>query len=176
MFFNFLNWLRSFRKPRRGHPTIRRRPPSFQPEIERLETRQLLAAIAGFTQYTIPSGSSSPTGMIVGPDNNTWFTEQSIAKIGKVTTGSTFTEYAVPNNLFPHHPYGITAGPDGLLWYTDWGGQNGGYVSKVTTSGTFTQYATTTASSSPHGITAGPDGRLWFTESALNKIGAVTTS
>ena len=39
----------------------------------------------------------------------------------------------------------------------------------------FAEYLIPTASSYPDGIAAGPDGNLWFTESAVNKIGRITT-
>src|SRR5437588_12673572 len=80
------------------------------------------------------------------------------------------TEYIIPeNNNIPSTPLGITAGPDGNLWFTE---QNGNVV-KVTTSGVFTKYLA--PSSTGEGITAGPDGNLWFTES-VGKVGKVTTS
>jgi streptogramin lyase len=68
-------------------------------------------------------------------------------------------------------PFGITAGPDGNLWFTEFSGNQ---VGKVTPSGTFTEYPIPTSSSAPNGITTGPDGNLWFTESDAGKIGTVT--
>jgi virginiamycin B lyase len=38
------------------------------------------------------------------------------SKIGKITTGGTITEYTLPSGS---EPLGITAGPDGNLWFTD---------------------------------------------------------
>jgi uncharacterized repeat protein (TIGR01451 family) len=70
-------------------------------------------------------------------------------------------------------PRGITAGPDGNLWFVEVGGNK---VGKITTSGVVTEYKIPTTSSSPLGITTGPDGNLWFTEGNGNKIGKITTS
>jgi streptogramin lyase len=77
-------------------------------------------------------------------------------------------EFPVPTAFSA--PRGITAGPDGNLWFTEFDGNKTG---RVSTTGVFTEYPIPTASSYPQGITAGPDGNLWFTEYADNKIGAV---
>jgi virginiamycin B lyase len=79
-------------------------------------------------------------------------------------TYSDITEYPVPNTF----PTGITAGPDGALWFT---GYNG-YIGRITTAGTVTEYP---ASGNPFQITSGPDGALWFTEFTGNNIARITT-
>jgi hypothetical protein len=66
---------------------------------------------------------------------------------------------------------GITAGPDGNLWVTEFSGQR---IGKITPAGTITEYPIPTVASYPWGITAGPDGNLWFTESNGNNIGKIT--
>src|SRR5438034_737511 len=71
------------------------------------------------------------------------------------------------------YPWGITAGPDGNLWFTEYSGNN---IGRITTSGAITEFPLPTANSAPFGITAGPDGNLWFTEFVGNKIGRITTS
>jgi len=58
-------------------------------------------------------------------------------------------------------PYGITAGPDGNVWFTGAAGNN---IFRVTPAGLITQYVLPNPMSGPHQITAGPDGNLWFTE------------
>jgi streptogramin lyase len=67
---------------------------------------------------------------------------------------------------------GITAGPDGNLWFTEYGGNK---IGRITTAGSITEFAIPTANSGPTGITAGHDGNLWFTESNGNKIGRITS-
>jgi len=81
------------------------------------------------------------------------------------------TEYSIPTA--GSYPYGITAGPDGNLWFTE---SNSNKIAKLTTAGSITEYRIPTADSAPMGITAGPDGNLWFTEYGGNKIGKVTTA
>jgi len=70
-------------------------------------------------------------------------------------------------------PYGITAGPDGALWFTEYGGYK---IGRITTAGVSTEYPVPTASSQPEGIAAGPDGAVWFTEYGGDKIGRITTA
>ena len=41
-------------------------------------------------------------------------------KIGRVTTSGGVTEYSVPT--VSAEPEGITSGPDGALWFTEFGG------------------------------------------------------
>jgi len=68
---------------------------------------------------------------------------------------------------------GITAGPDGALWFTD---LDGDAIGRITTSGSITEYALPNPDSGPTGITAGPDGALWFTEAYGSRIGRITTA
>jgi hypothetical protein len=70
-------------------------------------------------------------------------------------------------------PYGITAGPDGALWFTE---QQSNNIGRITTSGVITEFAILTANSESYFITAGPDGALWFTEQQGNNIGRITTA
>jgi hypothetical protein len=58
-------------------------------------------------------------------------------------------------------PNGITAGPDGNLWFTDLGG-NG--IGRISPAGAVTELAPPSAFSRPIAIAVGPDGNLWFTE------------
>jgi virginiamycin B lyase len=84
---------------------------------------------------------------------------------------ATITEYPVPTAA--GMPWGITAGPDGALWFTE---LDGNKIGRLTTSGTFTEYSVPTPASRPYGITAAPDGALWFTEAGGDNIGRITTS
>jgi virginiamycin B lyase len=53
-------------------------------------------------------------------------------------------------------PLGITAGPDGALWFTNFGNLS---IGRITTSGVVTNY-TGPDTSGAGGITTGPDGAL----------------
>jgi len=78
------------------------------------------------------------------------------------------TEFAVPTA--GANPFGITAGPDGALWFTEL------YMSRIgriTTAGVVTEFPLP-AGSKPQAIVAGSDGALWFTDTG--RIGRITTS
>src|SRR5690349_15735897 len=70
-----------------------------------------------------------------------------------------------------NRPQGITAGPDGALWFTNQGNNS---IGRITTGGNVTKF-TGNGISGPDGITAGPDGALWFTNYNNNSIGRITT-
>ena len=70
------------------------------------------------------------------------------------------TEFPVPTANAD--PYGITAGPDGNLWFTEYGGSKIGMINPTTHA--ITEFPVPTANAGLDGITAGPDGNLWFTE------------
>jgi virginiamycin B lyase len=75
-------------------------------------------------------------------------------------------------------PGGITAGPDGALWFVEEGTS---MIGRITTTGAVTNHfpvPTGPASTvSPlDQIITGPDGALWFTEPRDNEIGRMTTA
>ena len=80
----------------------------------------------------------------------------------------TITTFSDPSIVIP---YGITAGPDGAMWFTNFGGST---IGRITTSGTVTFYSDPVISG-PYSIAAGSDGALWFTNTGGNSIGRITT-
>ena len=154
-------------------------------DVEKLTTSGTYTTYAAGYQY-VPGFEN---GIAVGPDKNLWFTAaQFLATassqpidgiIGRVTPSGTFTPFAVPSastgcwSPCPSspYPYGITAGPDGNMWFTERGANA---VGVITMSGAMREYPIPTASSNPTGIAAGPDGNMWFTESAAGRIGRIT--
>jgi serine/threonine protein kinase/streptogramin lyase len=84
------------------------------------------------TTFHLPTPGRGLRGITAGPDKNVWFTEfrcdgdpcnTSHSWIGRITTGGAVTEFPLttPNNW----AYGITAGPDGNIWFTDLDGKIG---------------------------------------------------
>jgi virginiamycin B lyase len=120
------------------------------------------------TEFPVPTPSSSPEGIALGPDGALWFTEYLANKIGRISTDGDITEFPVPSagNLEQ-----IVAGPDGALWFTD---VSGNQIGRITTDGAVTEFPLPTTSSQPIGIAAGPDGAIWFAE-AEDRIGRITT-
>jgi virginiamycin B lyase len=75
-------------------------------------------------------------------------------------------------------PSSITAGPDGAMWFTTFGGND---VGRVAPDGSLVLTPTpdTTGPTDGRGlsgIVTGPDGALWFTEFFGNRIGRMTTA
>jgi virginiamycin B lyase len=119
-----------------------------------------------FTKYTIPTANSLPDGIVTGPDSALWFAEEAAAasKIGRLTTGGTFTEFQLAAGSKPSH----VASAYGNVWFTSSAANDVGYV---TPSGQITTYP---ASSTTRGVIEGAGyGRVWFTEFEAGSIAIV---
>ncbi len=91
-------------------------------------------------------------------------------------SGGAWAQVVTEFSLFPSlvSPSGITAGPDGNLWFTD---QSVSRIGRITPLGVVTVFEVgITAGAFPVDITTGPDGSLWFTEYNGNRIGRITPS
>jgi streptogramin lyase len=123
-------------------------------------------------EYVIPTATSAPAGICVGPDGNIWAVENSGNKILQIIpfTG-VIKEFTIPTATSA--PRSICTGPDGNLWFTE---QTGNKIGKMTTLGAFTEYVLPTPSSQPYGICLGPDNLLWFTEFNNDKVASITTN
>src|SRR5262245_51280255 len=82
------------------------------------------------------------------------------------TPGLSVTTYTGPGISQPNS---MTVGPDGALWFTNYGNNS---IGRISTTGVVTNY-TDPRILHPGVITAGPDGALWFTNSYT--IGRITT-
>ncbi len=90
-------------------------------------------------------------------------------RIGRITPQGSVTEFST--GISAQQPHGITAGPDGNLWFTEQFGR----IGRITPQGSVTEFSTgISANSQPAGITAGPDGNLWFTQPLDDHIGRIT--
>jgi len=129
------------------------------------------------TQKTFPVDGFS-LGITAGPDGKMWFTNPANffddGRVGSITMKGTIDQFPVP----PHangagtvgaEPWGITAGPDGNLWFADLFDQ----VGKVTTAGAVTMFPAAPGST-PYDIAAGADGNLWFTAQYASRIVRIT--
>jgi len=149
-----------------------------------------------FREFRVSDSDQFLRGITDGPDGAVWFAEEgkcidddctdfTDGKIGRVTTQGKITEFPVPTTN--GHPWEITHGPDGNLWFTEIGDNlhhypggaeiiEGNKIGRITPQGQITEFPVPTFNSFPDGITTGPDGALWFTENSGNKIGRITTS
>jgi streptogramin lyase len=128
--------------------------------------------ITGFLTHVITSGPDANAQ----PDSALWFTETDLHKIGRINpTRHVIQEYTVmpPSDTF--RPEGITAGPDGNLWFTD----DMGKVGRINPANGAIVEVSVPSSSLPFPgprvalITTGPDGNIWFTETNAHKIGQI---
>lgn len=103
------------------------------------------------------------------------FSLGAVAAFAQSGTYTMLQGYMIPTDSA--FPAGITAGPDGALWFTESGSYLAGTtnIGRITTSGVITTYPTLTPDSQPWFIINGPDGALWFTEYGANNIGRITT-
>ncbi|MFN8169044.1 MAG: fibronectin type III domain-containing protein [Candidatus Nanopelagicales bacterium] len=90
---------------------------------------------------------------------------------GSLTPVGTVTEFVVGDEV-DGGPSGITTGPDGAVWFTDYLAND---VGRIAPGGDVTRFPVPTAAA-PNGITVGPDGALWFTQGGDTAIGRVTTT
>src|SRR5947209_19237018 len=92
-------------------------------------------------------------------------------------TSGVLTQYGTQNGMASNAgAFGIVAGPDHNLWFTE---TNIGKIGKINpTTGAITEYSSSNlaSTSDPEGITVGPDGNLWFIEVGADKIGMITTA
>jgi virginiamycin B lyase len=117
-------------------------------------------------------------GLTPGPDGALWFTDCLAPQIGRITTAGVISTFHLPpaaqssvDKTTPNlGACGITAGPDGALWFTET------YLNKIgriTTTGELSEFPLPRAHRYPFAITAGSDGALWFTEKLLNNRGKI---
>jgi virginiamycin B lyase len=136
------------------------------------------------TEYplpTAPGNGSRAEDITVGPDGNLWFTwseGSSIVgpplsrSIGRITPAGSITQFPLGSDP-SFASAGITAGPDGNLWFTEPGSNR---IGKISVSGAVEHFSIPTPNSLPIDITVGGDGALWFSEADASKIGRLVLS
>jgi hypothetical protein len=128
----------------------------------------LLSAI---TEFPLPKNTTSgslTSPLTVGAGGNIWFgvTTAAGTAIARITPSGAITEFPLPAGY--GLPAGLTAGPDGNLWFTEGpsGAKSPGAIVRMTPSGALTKFSLPARHASPGDLTVGPDGNLWFTDSA----------
>ena len=141
------------------------------------------------TVYNYPlnratSGVSSPYGITAGPNGTVWFTfvaggENATGGIGEITpAGLGQAPISYPSSdASILNPHGITAGPDGALWFANNDDGTGTTIGRITTTPTTVNGYSGPGVDGPESITPAPDGarELWFTNYSGNSIGEITT-
>ena len=118
---------------------------------------------------SVPIEASVPVGgLAAARDGSLWFTDGGEA-VGRVAPDGSVRYFAVP--LAMRGTQGMTAGPDGAMWFTNY---LGGSIGRIDADGTVTTFADPRIRY-PAAITAGPDGALWFTDDS-GAVGRITTA
>jgi virginiamycin B lyase len=143
------------------------------------------------------SGGRQPASIAIGPTGAIWFTQyawQNVSApgspplpppdppaIGRISAAGTVTEFPLPTTdgnpmgdpMSGALPRGITAGPDGAMWFTESGADR---IGRISGDGTVTEYplpSRGTIHAFPDGIVPGPDGALYFQEALAGRLGRI---
>ncbi len=150
------------------------------------------AATASIQRFSLPDPGYSAFALAPGPDGNIWFAAKKRVLqrgepgcpadpsnpdqlcrgarkfgVGRITPSGVVTIFELPPNPCGDPTTGVSAGPDGNIWFTQ--GSDGAstgvcnepLIGRMTTSGTVT--GTWVPRMSPLSIMAGPDGQLYYT-------------
>jgi virginiamycin B lyase len=126
------------------------------------------------SEYTIPTASSRPMGLVSlpAPTDQIWFTENAASKIGTLTAQAIIS---TPEPLTPTKhagPNAIASGPNGLLWFTE---TSIGKIGQITTAfpPVITEFLLS-PTARPTAVTLGSDGNMWVTDPATDAIWKVS--
>ncbi len=111
--------------------------------------------------------NAGPTSIAQGPDGALWFTENNVAKIGRITTSGVMTEYPLAPATSAN---GLVSGVDNNLYFGDTAQNKIGRISAITPS-SVSEYSIPSANAFPGQMLIGPDGLIYFTEVQADKIG-----
>jgi virginiamycin B lyase len=151
---------------------------------------QPLAAQPTFT-WSVDTGglgTVSSSGLYTAPASGTGSatvraTSGTVSGTASVTVTAaipivTITEFPIPTSHAV--PVGITAGPDGNVWFTE---DQASKIGRITPVGVVTEFAlppplpqNDASTRGPYGITLGRDGNLWFVENfgPYDSVGKIT--
>jgi virginiamycin B lyase len=121
--------------------------------------------------------TSEPSAITAGESGVLWFAGGET--IGKITTAGVITEYStiVDGETTPDRGgefKGITAGPSGSVFFTEYNdGDGANRVWARTSDGAFHAKLIGNNNNELTGITLGPDGNIWFAENDVDKIGTI---
>ena len=123
--------------------------------------------------FPLPSGDI-PTGILVDPSGNVWFTDCNKNAIGELIP-STGSVQEFPTPTWSSHPIDMVLGPDGAIWFSE---SNQDNIGRITESGSITEYQVGPQGSGAgvNGIATGPDGNIWFTDFDTGDIGRFNPS
>lgn len=106
----------------------------------------------------------SALNIVTGPDDNLWFSYLG-PNVGRITPSGTVTLFPVPSGGAPD---GMTAGPDGNVWFVD---NTMLQIGRITPVGNIVEFPLPADEIfSPNDIVTGRDGNLWFADGVNSQI------
>jgi streptogramin lyase len=108
-------------------------------------------------QFAVPTQNAQVSSLTAGLQSNMWFVEIGSAKIGKLSSSGTITEYNIPGKDTQAGSRIVDGGP-GFLWFEASLG-----IYKLTVHGAITLAIPGPSQASYTGLVLGPDGNLWST-------------
>jgi streptogramin lyase len=145
------------------------------PVVERL------VPLPNTTWHTEPQGvAAGPIDPATGKQAGVWLTDNTNSSLGfigydgQMTTWSltSLVDPEVTSNGSPELPWGITAGPDGRIWFAMMTTNTIAAFDPVTQA--VTQYRPADGNPRPQYVVAGRDGNIWFVSTDQNKLGRIT--
>ncbi|MGH2551901.1 MAG: virginiamycin B lyase family protein, partial [Thermomicrobiales bacterium] len=117
--------------------------------------------------YGFPA--STPGHCVDAHDGNVWCSNTGGAILRVSASNGVGTVFALPTDAGATD---LTLGPDGNLWFTDFGLNK---IGRMTLAGTVTEFSVPAEFIAPRSITVGADGALWFTSDTA-QVGRMDTS
>ena len=116
-----------------------------------------------------------------GECQDLWFTESAVSKVGTITPGAPTASSDLSTTTPASLPYGVTVGPDGNVWFTEYTPNNIGMLEFLGGSEGIGEFPVNNMNGAgAYAITTGPDGNLWFSEALTPEdgsfVGRVSTS
>ncbi len=116
--------------------------------------------------YKLPSRDGDPHALLHDAEDNVWFTESKVGKLGKLTraTGK-ITEYPIGDD-----PYGLALDKSGNVWVTR---KTAGRLTKFDPATGQTTELSLAKGSQPRRIAVAPDGMLWVSLYGTGKLAKI---
>ncbi len=121
------------------------------------------------TEVPTLTPNAGPTTIVQGADGALWFTENNVAKVGRMTTSGAMTEYPLSPATSAN---ALVLAQDNNLYFADplqnkFGSING------QTAGGVTEYNITSPNAQPSQMALGQSGLIYMTETNANKIAQI---
>ena len=159
------------RAARRGSPSARTEiSGSSRARPTRSPSRRPGARIV---EYSLPTAGRQPEVDRLGPGGRPLVHGRRGREQDRQERHERGTSRSTRSRALGSSPAGITVGPDGNIWFTEFSGDK---VGKITPQGIVTEYDAPDGRGRAVEHHAGGDGNLWFTENKADQIGKISPS